>query len=140
MTLRKLMPIVPVVCTLLVFSGCGTEEKLTEEGDPPEVTCQRFRDTIEQFSDIDPASMGFGDILSHVSEGFNEMETIADEAQDDELAHSIDTLTATLNSSIASAGGDIEGVRAEFEERLQEPEVHDAAAYLEEVCGAEMQL
>ena len=140
MSLRKLLIIVPAACTLLVLSGCGAEDNLTEAGDPPEVTCQRFHDTIEEFSDIDPDTMGFGDILAHVSEGFSEIEMIADEAQDDELVQSIDTMSETLNSSIAASGGDIDAVRAEFDERLQEPEVQDAATYIEETCGTEMPL
>ena len=138
MSLTRLIPIVPVASALLVLTGCGAGENLAKEGDPPEVTCQRFQDVVDEFSDLDPASMGFGEILSQVSEGFTEMETIADEAQDEQLGRSIDTLVETLNSSIASAGGDVDAVGAEFRERLEEPEVQDAATYVDEVCGFDM--
>ncbi|GAA4114025.1 hypothetical protein [Enteractinococcus coprophilus] len=135
----KLIPIA-AVCSLLVLSGCSAEDNLVEGGDPPEVTCERFHDTIEKFSDIDPSTMGFGDILAHVSEGFSEIEVIADQAQDDELAQSIDTMSKTLNSTIAASGGDIDAVRAELDESLQEPEVQNATTYIEETCGTEMPL
>ena len=138
MSLSKLIPIVPVASALLVLSGCGTGENLTKEGDPPEVTCQRFQDVVDEFSDLEPNAMSFGEMLSQVSDGFTEIETIADEAQDEQLGQSIDTLAETLNSSIASAGGDVEAVGAEFRERLQEPEVHDAATYVHDVCGFDM--
>lgn len=141
MSLRKLVPLVPAVSALLVLSGCGGEDpNLAEAGDPPEVTCERFHDAIERFSDIDPDTMGFGDILAHVSDGFSEIEMIADEAEDDQLAQSIDTMSETLNSAIASSGGDLDAVRSGLEERLQEPEVHDAATYIQETCGTELPL
>ena len=138
MSLRRFIPIVPVASALLVLSGCGTGENLAKEGDPPEVTCQRFQDVVDEFSDLEPNAMSFGEMLSQVSDGFTEIETIADEAQDEQLGQSIDTLAETLNSSIASAGGDVEAVGAEFRERLQEPEVHDAATYVNDVCGFDM--
>lgn len=138
MTRTKLVSIVSAVCALLVLGGCGAEENLEAAGDPPEVTCERFHGVLDEFRDIDPNSMGFGDILARVGEGFSEMETIADEAQDDELAQSIDTLSETLNSSIAASGGDIDAVGAEFQDRLQEPEIQEAATYLQETCGFEM--
>ena len=138
MSLRKLLPIVPVASALLVLSGCGAGENLTKDGDPPEVTCQRFQDVVDEFSDLDPDAMGFGETLSQVSEGFTEMETIANEAQDEQLGQSIDTLAETLNSSIASAGGDVDAVATEFRQRLQEPEIRDAATYVDEVCGFDL--
>jgi len=140
MTLSKCIPIVPVASALLVLSGCGAGENLAKDGDPPEVTCQRFQGVVDEFSELDPTAMGFGEILSQVSDGFTEMETIADEAQDEQLGQSIDTLADTLNSSIASAGGDVEAIGTEFRERLQEPEVQDAATYVDEVCGFDMPL
>ena len=140
MSFRKLLPIVPAVSALLVLSGCGGGDNLVEAGDPPEVTCQRFHDAIEEFSDIDPDTMGFGDILGHISDGFSEIEMIADEAQDDELAQSIDTMSQTLNSAIASSGGDLDAVRSGLEEQLLEPEVRDAATYIQDTCGTELPL
>lgn len=139
MSLTKRLFLIPTVSTLLALSGCGAGEELTKDGDPPEVTCQRLHGVLEQFSDVDPAAMGFGEILALVSDGFAEMETIADEAQDEELAQSIDTMTETLNASIASAGGDLDAVGAEFSERVQQqPEAQQAAAHLDEVCGLDM--
>lgn len=140
MSLSKLLPVIPIASALLVLSGCGAGENLAKEGDPPEVTCQRFQDVVDEFSELDPTEMGFGEILSQVSDGFTEIETIADEAQDEQLGHSIDTLSDTLNSSIASAGGDVEAIGTEFRERLQEPEVQDAATYVDDVCGFDMPL
>ena len=140
MSLNKLLPIASAVSALLMLSGCSAEDNIVEAGDPPEVTCQRFHNTIEEFSNIDPDTMGFGDILAHVSEGFSEIEMIADEAQDDELAQSIDTMSETLNSAIASSGGDIDAVRGELEDRIQEPEIQDATTYIEETCGTQLPL
>lgn len=140
MSLSKLLPVIPIASALLVLSGCGAGENLAKEGNPPEVTCQRFQDVVDEFSELDPTEMGFGEILSQVSDGFTEIETIADEAQDEQLGHSIDTLSDTLNSSIASAGGDVEAIGTEFRERLQEPEVQDAATYVDDVCGFDMPL
>lgn len=140
MSFKKLAPIVPAVCALLVLSGCGGQDNLEEAGDPPEVTCERFQGVIEEVSDIDPDTMGFGDILAHVTNSFSEIETIADEAQDDELAQSIDTMSETLNSAIAASGGDLDAVRSGLEEQLQEPEIRDAATYIEETCGTELPL
>lgn len=136
--LKNVLSIVPAGFIVLALSGCAAEDNLAEDGDPPEVTCQRLHDTIDQFSDIDPGSMGFGDIFSHVSEGFTELETIADEAQDDTLAQSIDTMSETLSDSIASAGGNVDAVGAEFQERLQEPETQEAATYLQDACGTDL--
>ncbi|HEY4536490.1 MAG TPA: hypothetical protein VIG71_11070 [Enteractinococcus sp.] len=138
MSLQKTFPAFTAVCALLALSGCGAAESVNEAGDPPEVTCQGLQDAVEQFSDIDPASMGFGDILAHVSEGFSELETIADDARDDRLAQSIDTMRETLNSSIAASGGNIDAVRGEVEDRLQETEVQDAATYIKDTCGTEI--
>ena len=140
MSFKKLAPIVPAISALLVLSWCGGQDNLEEAGDPPEVTCERFQDVINEVSDIDPASMSFGDILGQVSDSFSEIETIADEAQDDKLGQSIDTMAEALNSSIASAGGDLETIESEFQARLDEPDVQEAAAYLDEVCGFQMPL
>lgn len=140
MSFKKLLIPGFTVCAALVLSGCGAEEEVAQDGDSPEVTCQRLHDTIDDFSDLDPEAMGFGDILAQVSQGFSELEAIADEAQDDELGQSIDTVAETLNSSIASAGGNVEDVGAELQERLQQPEARDAAAYLDHVCDLEVPL
>ena len=139
MTRTKRLFIIPAVGVLLALSGCSAEDNLAKEGDAPEVTCERLHGVIDQFRDVDAEDMGFGDILALVSEGFAELETIADEAQDEELAQSIDTVTETLNSSIASAGGDIDAVGAEFNERLQQqPEAQEAVTHLDEACGLDM--
>lgn len=140
MRLKKTLSALCAILALAVLSGCGGQNNLEEAGDPPEVTCERFHGVIEQFSDIDANTMGFGEILAHVSDGFSEIETIADEAQDDELAHSIDTMSETLNSAIASSGGDLDAVRFGLEEQLQEPEIQDAATYIEETCGTDLPL
>lgn len=139
MALSKHVP-VPIVCALLVLTGCAAGQDHDDDvaGDSPEVTCERFSNVIEEFSDLDPATIGLGDILSHVSDGFTEMQAVVDEAQDTHLGQSIDTMADTLHSSIASAGGDVDAIGAEFQQRLQEPEIQEAATYLQEVCGMEI--
>lgn len=138
MTLSKTALSAAAALGLAVLSGCGAEEKLVAEGDPPEVTCERLEGVFADVRDVDPEAMGFGEILTQVSEAFSEIEMIADETQDDELAKSIDTLAETLNSSIASAGGDIDAVQAEFTEQLEQPEVREAVTYVDETCDLDM--
>lgn len=138
MVLRKLLLAVPAVFVVLALSGCGTEDNLAKEGDPPEVTCDRLHGVVDEFRDIDAGSVGLGDMLSVVNDGFAEIETIADEAQDEQLGTAIDTVAESLNDSIAASGGDIDAVRDEFQAQLQEPETQEAATYINDVCGLEM--
>lgn len=137
---RKCLRIVPAVLMLVVLGGCAAEPDYREDvaGDPPEVTCQRLGDVIEELTDIDPEAMSLGDIFAHVSEGFADMQAVANDAQDTELGQSIETMRDTLNSSIASAGGDVDALGTQLRQRFQQPEVQEAAVYLQDVCGMEI--
>src|SRR5690625_7917950 len=106
MTLSKTAMSAAAALSLAVLSGCGADEKLVAEGDPPEVTCDRLEGVFADVLDLDPEAMGFGEILTQGSDAFCEIEMIADGGQDDQLAQCTDTLAETLNSSIDSAGGD----------------------------------
>jgi len=82
--------------------------------------------------------MEFGELVGEVREGFSDMESVADDARDTELANSITTLADTLKSSMVSSGGDAEAVRTEVHTRMQESENQAAADYIDQTCGFDL--
>jgi len=137
MTRIQLTPLA-LVAVILALAGCDSEEPVESSSDPPEVTCQRLETAGQRFSELDPASMEFADLVGEVREGFSEMESVADDARDTELADSITTLADTLKSSMVASGGDAEAVRTEVHTRMQESENQDAAAYIDQTCGFDL--
>src|SRR5690625_548228 len=137
MTRIRLTPLA-LVAAALALAGCGSEEPVEASSDPPEVTCQRLETAVQRFSELDPSSMEFGELVGEVREGFSEMESVADDARDTELADSITTLADTLKSSMVSSGGDAEAVRTEVHTRMQESENQAAAAYIDQTCGFDL--
>ena len=140
MTFVKNLLSVTIVFGMVALSGCGADEKLVADGDPPEVTCERLEDVFAEFRDTDLDNMGLSELLTQAGQAFSEIETIADETQDDQLGQSIDTLAETLNSSIAASGGDVDAVEEEFTERMEQAEVREAVTYVEATCDLEMPL
>lgn len=133
--MTKVLRLLPVVLAATALSGCSVFGGTSEAGDPPEVTCERFHGVIDDFQSLDPETIGAGDLLGKVSGGFTEMRTLVEDAADPKLAESITTLTETLNSSIASAKGNVTAMLGEVETSMQDQDVHDAVSYLTEVCG-----
>src|SRR5690625_1637835 len=127
MTRIKLTPLT-LVAAALALAGCDSEEPVESSSDLPEVTCQRLDAAVQRFSELDPASMEFGELVGEVREGFSEMESVADDARDTELADSITTLADTLKSSMVASGGDAEAVRTEVQTRMQKSRTEERRA------------
>lgn len=108
--------------------------------DPTEVTCDRFNEVNERFSDADLQTMDSEEIATHFSEGVAEIEAVSHDAENLELAESITTLAGAMRTAVASADGDLDTIHAQFLEQLQGIDVEEAAAHLDETCDARMNL
>lgn len=135
------------VIGLFGLSACADGNLDVSEGDvevsgtdPTEVTCDRFNEVNERFSDADLQTMDSQDIAMHFSEGVAEIEAVSDDAENLELAESIMTLADAMRSAVESADGDLDSIHTQFLEQLQGIDIQEAAAHLDETCDARMNL
>ena len=148
MSLKKFSPAIIAVVAVLTLSGCSaggdvgvSNDDVSVSGtDSTEVTCERFNEVNQEFSDVDLQSMDPDEISEYFSEGIAEIEAMSNDAENVELGQSITTLAEALRSAVGSSDGDLDSIHAEFQEQLQGVEVQDAAAHLDETCDARMNL
>ena len=148
MSLKKFSPAIIAVVAVLTLSGCSaggdvgvSNDDVSVSGtDSTEVTCERFNEVNQEFSDVDLQSMDPDEISEYFSEGIAEIEAMSNDAENVELGQSITTLAEALRSAVGSSAGDLDSIHAEFQEQLQGVEVQDAAAHLDETCDARMNL
>lgn len=148
MSLKKFSPAIIAVVAVLTLSGCSaggdvgvSNDDVSVSGtDSTEVTCERFNEVNQEFSDVDLQSMDSDEVSSYFSEGIAEIEAMSNDAENVELGQSITTLAEALRSAVGSSDGDLDSIHAEFQEQLQGVEVQDAAAHLDETCDARMNL
>lgn len=146
--LKKISPALVAVATIFALSGCGSADNVGISGDDvsvsgtdsTEVTCDRFNEVNGKFNDTDLQSMELDEIAGYFSEGITEIETVSSDAENVELAQSINTMADTMRSSVSSAEGDLDSIHSRFQEELQGVDVQDAAAHLDETCDARMNL
>lgn len=130
---------------ILGLSACGVDvgangDVAVSGPDATEATCERFNEVNGTFHDMDLQALDSDELLMHFNEGVEELVMVSNDAENGQLAASITTMTDALRTAVESANGELESIDAQFEEQLQGVGVQDAAAHIDEICDARMNL
>lgn len=148
MMLKKLLPAAMALTGVFGLSACNSGSGVgVSDGDvevsgtdSTQVTCERFNEVNGQLSDVEFQDMDPEDVAMHFSDGIADIEAVSNDAENVELAQSITTMADAVRAASGSADGDLESIHAAFQEQLQDVDVQEAAAHLDGVCDARMNL
>lgn len=148
MSLNKTLSVISLAAmSLFGLSACWGNDVGASNGDvgvsgtdSRDVTCDRFNEINGRFHNMDLDSMDTEEVASQLGEGIADIEVVSNDAENMELADSIQVMAEALRTSVASAEGDLDSIHAQFQEQLQRVEVQEAAAYIDETCNANMNL